>query len=153
MSRSKFNVSSDKSKRTYEGITFDSVMEMQFYRDVVLPNYNSGKIKDFELQKPYILQPKFLRDGHWVRAIEYVADFYIVDKDGHEFILDVKGAADAVAKLKRKMIWNRYPELTYIWLTYTKKTGWIEYEKMQAIRRENKKRKKEHRLPKKKEEK
>lgn len=37
MERTKFNVDKDKAKRTCEGIVFDSVMEMKYYRDVVLP--------------------------------------------------------------------------------------------------------------------
>lgn len=144
--RSKYNVSADKAERTHEGITFDSKMEMQFYKDIVLPNYQNGNIKTFELQKPYILQPRFMKDGKYISAIKYVTDFYIVDKDDNEFIIDIKGMADAISKLKRKMMWHKYPEAEYLWLTYCKKYGgWIEYEKLQKIRRDNKKKKDEHR--------
>ena len=37
MRKSKFNVEKDIAKRTYDGIVFDSVMEMKYYRDVVCP--------------------------------------------------------------------------------------------------------------------
>lgn len=144
--KSKYNVSKDKQSRTYNDITFDSKMEMEYYRDVVLPAYNTGEIANFELQKHFILQPRFRKDGGYVRPIEYVADFYIVDKEGNETIVDVKGMADATAKIKRKMVWYHYPDLKYLWLTYSKKYGgWIEYEKLQAYRRTEKKRQKEHR--------
>ena len=53
MERTKFNVDKDTEKRTFDGIIFDSQMEMRFYRDVVLPQSRSGNIKHFELQKKY----------------------------------------------------------------------------------------------------
>ena len=75
--RSKYNVDPDKAKRTYDGIVFASVMEMKYYRDVVLPLARSGEIAHYELQKEYVLQPKYIHDGKTVRPITYVADFYI----------------------------------------------------------------------------
>ena len=59
--RSKYNVSRDKSKRTYDGIVFDSELEMKYYKDVVLPGVASGEIVDYQLQKPYELQPKYCK--------------------------------------------------------------------------------------------
>lgn len=137
MDRSKYNVSSDTEKRTCNGIVFDSVMEMKYYRDVVLPGVESGDITHYELQKPYELQPKFTRDGRSVRAITYVADFYIEHSDGSNEIIDIKGAADSVAKLKRKLMWFRYPDYRYVWLTYVKKFGgWIDYEAATKLRKQ-----------------
>lgn len=69
--RSKYNVAKDTERRTYDGIIFDSQMEMRYYRDVVLPLAKSGDIQYYELQKEYELQPKFVRDGQSVRAITY----------------------------------------------------------------------------------
>lgn len=132
---SKFNVSKDVAKRTCDGIVFDSVMEMKYYRDVVLPLVESGSITKYELQKPYELQPKFSHDGSTVRAIVYVADFYIEYADGHSEVIDIKGCPDSVAKLKRKMFWYTYPDTTYKWVTYVKKFGgWLEYEDVQKAR-------------------
>ena len=51
MARSKYNVSSNKAKRSYDGIVFASELEMKYYRDVVLPAYNAGEIVKYELQK------------------------------------------------------------------------------------------------------
>ena len=56
MERTKFNVDKDKEKRTCNGIVFDSVLEMKYYRDVVIPKKESGEITHYELQKKYILQ-------------------------------------------------------------------------------------------------
>ena len=75
--RSKYNVrSDDASKRTCDGIIFDSVLEMRFYRDVVLPQVGSGQITNVELQKRYELQPKFKHNGKTILPIYYVADFF-----------------------------------------------------------------------------
>ena len=140
MSRSKFNVSSDKTKRTYDNIVFDSELEMKYYRDVILPMYKNGEITYYELQKKYELQPKFKYENQSVRAIDYVADFFIIYKNGNQEVIDTKGMADSVAKLKRKLFWYKYPDVTYKWLTYVKKYGgWVEYDFVQKQRRANKK--------------
>lgn len=48
MARSKYNVTDDVSKRTFDGIVFDSEMEMKYYKDVILPAVKSGEIIKFE---------------------------------------------------------------------------------------------------------
>ena len=137
--RSKYNVKKDKSDRTYDGIVFDSVLEMKYYRDVVLPNYKDGEIKYFELQKPYELQPKFKHNNKTVLPIKYVADFYIEYADGRTEVIDTKGFPDNVALMKRKIFWYKFPEINYKWLKYVKKFGgWIEYEEYK-IRKKNEK--------------
>lgn len=140
--RSKFNVSSDASKRTYDGIIFDSQLEMRYYKEVLLPQIESGEVINYELQKPYELQPKFRHEGKVVQPIKYVADFFIVYKDGHEEVIDTKGCPDNVALMKRKMFWYHYPDVDYKWLTYVKKFGgWIEYEEYKRLKREEKRQK------------
>ena len=144
ISRSKFNVDGDIEKRSHDGITFDSVLEMKFYRDVLCPAVESGDVISYELQKPYELQPKFEHDGKNVRAITYVADFYIVDSSGHEYVIDTKGCPDNTALLKRKLFWYHYPTVDYRWVTYVKKFGgWINYDKCKQLRKDEKIKKKE----------
>lgn len=147
MARTKFNVDKDVDGRTLDGVVFDSALELRYYRDVLLPLVESGDVVEYELQKPYELQPKFVHDGRTVQAIKYVADFYIKYADGHEEVIDIKGFADATALLKRKLFWYTFPELNYIWLTYSRPdNGWIEYEdlkKARAARKKEKKAKKE----------
>lgn len=144
--RTKYNVSKDISKRTFDGIKFDSEMEMRFYKDIILPYTGSGHIVHYELQKPFELQPKFQHGGRVVRAIEYVADFYLEMSDGHRYIIDVKGLPDSVAKLKRKMMFFKYPDLDYRWITHSRiDGGWVEYEavkKARKLRREKRKKEK-----------
>lgn len=147
MERTKFNVSKDREKRTYEGILFDSVMELRYYRDVILPQMRSGRIKYCERQKQYVLQPKFHNGNKWVQPILYDADFYIEYDDGSNEVIDIKGYADSTARLKRKMFWYVYPELTYRWVGYSKidgneeNGGWCEFEYINEQRAQRKKQK------------
>ena len=144
MARSKYNVDKDTAKRTYDNIVFDSVLEMKYYRDVILPNVESGLIKYYELQKEYELQPKFTHNGKTVLPIKYVADFYIEYTDGHKEVIDTKGLPDSVALLKRKMYWYHYPDVDYKWITYVKKYGgWLDYDTVKKLRSQEKKNKKE----------
>lgn len=141
MSRTKFNVDKDKAKRTCNGIVFDSIMEMKYYRDVVLPGVESGHIKYYELQKPYELQPKFVHDGKNVHPIKYIADFYIEYADGRTEVIDTKGMPDTTAIIKRKLFWYVYPDVTYKWVTWVKKFGgWLDYDECKKLRKNEKRR-------------
>ena len=134
--RTKFNVDKDKAQRTCDGIVFDSIMEMRYYRDEILPNYRSGRIRRFELQKEYVLQPKFTRDSKMVRPITYVADFYVEYDDDSCEVIDTKGFADSTAKMKRKMFWYHYPDIKYRWICYSKiDGGWCDYDTVQHNRK------------------
>ena len=140
ISRTKYNVDKDTDKRTYNGIVFDSILEMKYYRDVLCPLVESGDVVSYELQKPYELQPKFAHDGKIVRSLIYVADFFIEYKDGRSVVIDIKGCPDSVAKLKRKLFWFRYPDIDYRWITYVKKYGgWIAYDECARLRQQAKK--------------
>lgn len=144
MEKSKFNVDKETERRTCDGIVFDSIMEMKYYRDVLCPLVESGDVVEYELQKPYELQPKFEHDGKQVRPITYVADFFIKYKDGHEIVVDTKGCPDSVALIKRKLFWYKYPEVDYQWVCYSKiDGGWCDYEYVKKQRKERKKAKKE----------
>lgn len=140
----KFNVSKDKKERTCDGIVFDSAMEMRYYEEVILPGIAEGEIKNFERQKKYILQPAFKHEGSKVLPIEYKADFYIEYADGREVVIDIKGFADAQAKIKRKMFWYVYPEIDYQWVCFSRiDGGWTSYEDVQKGRAARRKIKKE----------
>lgn len=137
--KTKYQVNKDISNRTYDNIVFDSKLEMTYYRDIILPMYDKGIIKSFELQKEYILQPGFIRDGKKVLPIKYVADFVVNYEDGHTEVIDTKGFPDHVAPMKRKMFWYLFPELELKWMAYTKIDGWCTYEELQKKRKERKK--------------
>lgn len=140
MARSKYNVSSDKTKRTYDGIVFDSELECRFYKEFIKPKYDSGEIINFELQKKYILQEKFKHNGKTVLPITYVADFYIEYANGKVEVIDTKGMPDAKSIIKRKMMWYLYPTLDFKWIKYVKKYGgWITDEQYKDFKKKEKK--------------
>jgi len=118
---------------------------MKYYRDIVLPQVESGDIVYYELQKPYELQPKFTHDNKTVQPIKYVADFFMRFSDGHEEIIDTKGMPDSIALLKRKMFWYHFPDADYRWICFSKiDGGWCDYnyvKKQRALRKRNKLRK------------
>lgn len=112
---------------------------MKFYRDVLKPMVESGDVVKYELQKPYELQQGFVHDGKNVRPITYVADFYMVCRDGHDVVIDTKGCPDTTAIIKRKLFWNKYPDLDYRWVTWVKKFGgWLDYDECKKLRKEEK---------------
>jgi len=141
--RTKFNVTKDKDKRTYDEVTYDSITEMKFYRDWILPKMESGDIISCQRQVKYELQEKFNHDGKNVLPITYVSDFTVVYKDGHEVVYDVKGMPDSVALLKRKLFWHKYPDVDYQWMSLSLiDGGWVPYEVVKQGRKERKKNKK-----------
>lgn len=144
ISRTKFNVDNNIIQRTYNDVVFDSKMEMEYYRDYLLPLKEAGEVTTIELQKPYELQPKFIHDGRTIQSIRYVADFYVVYSDGREAVIDIKGFPEPTAMMKRKMFWYRYPDVDYKWITYVKKYGgWIDFEECKKLRAAAKRKKNE----------
>ncbi len=138
--RTKYNVGKSAADRTYNDIVFDSAVEMRYYRDVILPQIEAGNITHCERQKRYILQTSFQHGGKKIQPIEYKADFYTVDKNGKETVIDIKGCPDSVAKLKRKIFWYTYPDTDYVWIGYSSVDGgWTTYEAIVAGRKQRKK--------------
>lgn len=145
MTRSKYNVSSDKSRRTYNGIAFDSQLEMRYYRDVVVPGLESGEIISADLQKKYILQPSFEQNGEKYREITYIADFVLVFQDGHEEVIDIKGNVDNVFAIKKKMLLFHYPDMNFRTIGYSKMDGgWVDRDYILQQRKIRKKEKQDH---------
>lgn len=139
---SKYNVGA-KSERTYDGIVFDSALEIKYYKEIVLQGIADGNIVDFELQKTFVLIPSFDRNGKKERAMKYVCDFYIVYKDGRTEVIDIKGMPTEGALIKRKLFMYFHPNENLIWIVYSKKYGgWITYEEYVKFKTEEKKEKK-----------
>ena len=95
-------------KKQIDGYTFDSTKEANRYMELKFL-LATHKIRDLELQKPFVLQESFRgRDGKWVRDIRYIADFYYFDNEKDEWVIeDVKSSAtkdNAVYRLKKKMM-------------------------------------------------
>ena len=93
-------------KCTLDGISFDSVKEMNRYCDLKYMLL-AGEIEDLEVHKPFELQEAFRAvDGKWVMAITYEADFVYKDKTGNMIIEDVKSKATKTPayNIKKKMM-------------------------------------------------
>lgn len=91
-----------------DGITFDSRKEAEYYQKLKLLE-KSGKIKDLELQKEYILQDNFKLGKKTIRKITYRADFsYVSVEDDKLHVVDVKGYRTEVYRIKKKMFEYKY---------------------------------------------
>lgn len=137
MNRSKYGA----KKITIDGYKFDSKDEGKYY-EYLKKLKAQEKILNFELQPKYELQPGFKKNGKTYRAITYAPDFLIYHLDGTEELIDVKGMSTQQGELRRKMFDYKYPELKLTWVARSLKyssTGWIKYDELNKIRRENKK--------------
>ena len=111
-------------KVTYEGITFDSEMECEFYK-VLKTLESDGRLKDlshhvvFPLVGPYVVSPsKSLSDlldveglplDKTVEGVNYEADFVYVDtKTDEKVVIDVKGILTPDFKIKKKLFETVY---------------------------------------------
>ena len=125
--------------KTGKSIIFDSLLEKRYYENIIVPGMQAGSISDYKLQKKYILQPSFKHQSKTIRAIDYVADFWVRYADGTEKVYDTKGGmVDPSAKIKRKMMYYKYPDLDYQWITWTSTTGWIDFDEYQKIKKSKK---------------
>lgn len=98
-------------KITIDGITFASKAEGQYYTQLKLLQ-RAGEVKEFKLQPRYKLLPTFRKNGKTIRGIDYVADFLVTYRDGHQELIDVKGMRTPVYTMKKKMMEYQYPDLT-----------------------------------------
>lgn len=136
-------VSKYRSKKVeIDGIVFDSKSEGEYY--LLLKHLKEeGIIKDFSLQPAYILQEPFRKYGKRFLAIKYVADFLVVENDGTETVIDIKGLPTETAKMKRKLFDYNYPDKTLKWLVKNKKYGdeygWIDIDLLNNLRKKSKK--------------
>lgn len=130
---SKYNA----KKVEYNGITFDSTVECEFYK-FLEKQINVGKFDRIEIQPRYELIPKIDKQ----RKTEYIADFALWKNGELIEVIDVKGMATETAKLKAKLFRYKYPEVQLTWICKAPKyTGkdWIEYDDLKKVRRERKK--------------
>ena len=127
--------------KTGETITFMSKLEKRFYEDVVVTGMKNGTLIDYKLQVKYNLQESFTYMEKKIRTIDYISDFDLYYSDGTFEVIDTKGLATADAKIKAKLFKYKYPNIVLKWMSWTKATGWIEYDDLQKLRREAKKNK------------
>jgi len=136
---SKYN----NNKVVYEGITFDSVDEKDYYM-FLLTMQDKGILKIIKLQPTIELLAKFEKHGKRYQAITYTPDFlieYVEDK--RRVYIDYKGMETQQSVLRRKLFACKVDE-ELVWITKSKKyseTGFISYDELKRLRKKNKKQK------------
>lgn len=90
-------------KVEFNGITFDSKMELKFYQNLL----ESGV--EFELQPTFVLQEKFVKNGKTYLPITYKGDFKVGN-----IVYDTKGMETLHFKLKKKMFQYKFKDLELI---------------------------------------
>jgi len=145
--RGKYNIdnsSSGKKKRTFNGDLFDSLTELHYLKEVILPLIETGEVVSYERQIPYILQEGFVNfEGKKILPIKYIADYVVTYSDGHVEVIDVKGNPDQTSRIKRKLYQKRYPDTIYYWMVRNlSRGGWQRYEELEQKKKLEKKAKK-----------
>lgn len=121
-------------------IVFASMLEAQYYRDVLLPLEKDGLIQ-VELQPRYEIFQGFERDGIKHRPVYYVPDFAMTDSNGKIEAIDVKGMTTPVFLLKRKLFLGSHPNHNLRVLKFVKKFGgWVTIEEYAAFKKAERKR-------------
>ena len=94
-------------KTEYDGILFDSRKECKYYQ-YLKDLESAGEISNLQLQKKYVLQDKYRINGKAIREISYICDFYYIDSEGKERVVDVKGVKTPEYKIKKKLFMFKY---------------------------------------------
>ena len=132
----------NNKKTVIDDIVFDSKNESLYYQALKDMKIN-GLIKDFELQPKFELQEAFVKNGKKYRAINYIADFRVINNDGSAYIVDIKGILTTEFKIKMKLFNYKYPDIELRLLCKSLKFGdeygFINYYELQDIRKQNKK--------------
>jgi hypothetical protein len=131
----------NSKKVIIDEIQFDSKVEGDYYL-YLKEQLRCGKIAKFDIQPKVELIPKFEKLGVKHRAITYTPDFLIYHLDNSKEYIDIKGFGTLASDLRRKLFDYLYREDKLTWLSYVKKYGgWVEYDLLTKLRRENKKEK------------
>lgn len=127
-------------------IKFDSLDEAKYY-DYLQALQAQGIVTEFARQVKIELIPALTCfDGSKQRPICYIADFFVKYSSGYQSYVEVKGWANVLDLIKRKLFnyWNskQTKPVPLQWVSYSKKygdeSGFISYELLQKKRKENK---------------
>lgn len=149
-------------KTEIDNIKFDSVTESLYYI-YIRDNKDKLGIKEYKLQPEFILQEKHMLidnkviipknekefrslqrkyPGCTIQPIKYIADFLITYNDGHQEVIDVKGVKTPDFKIKEKIFNFKYPQYRKLKCISLYKNNWYEWEKLQQLKKEEKKKNK-----------
>lgn len=100
-------------KTEVDGIVFDSKKEADYYCTLKMLKM-AGRIKDFQMQVPFELQPKYKYGNKTIRSIKYVADFIVTYDDDHVEVVDVKGVRTKEYMLKKKILLYQHQDIIFV---------------------------------------
>ena len=124
-------------------IKFDSLDEAKYY-DYLQGLQAQGIVTEFQRQVKIELIPALTCfDGSKQRPICYIADFWVQYAGGYSTYIEVKGWANVLDLIKRKLFnfWNSKQDkpIPLQWVSYSKKwggeTGFIEYDALMKMRK------------------
>ena len=98
----------NNTKKTVDGITFDSILEARRY--VVLKSrLEAGMISELRLQPHYTIMDGYKDlSGTYIRPVQYIADFSYINADGKRIVEDTKGVRTEAYVIKRKLVRDRF---------------------------------------------
>ena len=128
-------------KVEHNGIVFDSKEELEYYL-LLLDREKKGEIEDLRIHKSFTLIPSYKLGVKTIKPLTYEADFVFYDNElDIERVIDVKGFADDVFKLKKKLFDYKYQFINGLEvMKYAKSTGWVNYDEYKKARASYKKR-------------
>lgn len=128
-------------KVEYNGITFDSKEELDYYL-LLVEREKKGEIEDLRIHKSFTLIPSYKIGAKTIKPLTYEADFVFFDNElDCDRVIDVKGFADDVFKLKKKLFDYKYQFINGLEvMKYAKSTGWVNYDEYKKARASYKKR-------------
>lgn len=128
-------------KVEHNGIVFDSKEELEYYL-LLLDREKKGEIEDLRIHKSFTLIPSYRLGAKIIKPLTYEADFVFYDNElDIERVIDVKGFADDVFKLKKKLFDYKYQFINGLEvMKYAKSTGWVNYDQYKKARASYKKR-------------
>jgi len=128
----------NNKKCEYNGINFDSQMELKFYLHL-LELQKDGIVREIHLQPVYELLGAYEIEEKKVRAIKYKADFKVIYTDGHEEVIDIKGFTTTDFLIKKKLFEYKY-KIPLHCITFSGiDDGWIKLDDLKKARKERKK--------------
>lgn len=122
------------------GESFDSELEAEYFRDVLMPRVLAGEI-EVTRQPKFVLLKEFEKNGIRYKPIIYIADFLVKHVvSGKIEAVDVKGFQNDVFLLKRKLFDAVFPDVELLIMKRIHKFGgWITLEEYAAHKKRERK--------------
>lgn len=104
-------------KVVIDDITFDSLVEAEYYTDVIKPGIESGEILKVDFHPKYVLLPKnkarLNGKERNFQQMTYSADFRIFYSDNSVKVIDIKGMIPAEFHIKCKLFLYLYDDVDF----------------------------------------